>query len=155
MSYSHSLYGTNSPVGRSLNPRYLQTTAVCLSLHWVPHTLPHLPLLHTSSLPSLSDSPPTSLISPVEQPSVSHINLLCCLNWPIFHSTLCSLKHNDPVHLIRTIKPANDWDILTICTVCSWYVVYFSNIDFIVAITQLIFITTAHHIVHCFYNSAD
>ena len=95
---SHSLYGTNSPVGRSLNPRYLQTTAVCLSVHWRPHTVTHLPPLHTSTLPSLSDFPPISLISPVEQPSVSHIDLLCCLNWPICHSTLCSLKHTDLVH---------------------------------------------------------
>ena len=57
----------NLPPIMSLNPRCLQTTAVWLSVHCLPHTVPHLLSRHTSTLPSISDSPSTSLISPYSQ----------------------------------------------------------------------------------------
>jgi len=46
-------------------PSCLHTTVASLESQLLPHTVPHIPLTHTSTLPSLRSAPPTRRILPL------------------------------------------------------------------------------------------
>ena len=48
-------------------PSCLHTTVASLESHLLPHTVPHIPLIHTSTLPSLGSAPPTRRILPLPE----------------------------------------------------------------------------------------
>ena len=59
---------TNLPVSADRRPSCLQITLASLLSHLLSHSCPHLSLLQTSTLPSLTLRPPSSLTLPLTYP---------------------------------------------------------------------------------------
>lgn len=59
------------------NPNCLQTTSASISSHWSSQIVPHLPLWYTSTRPSKSSRPPTSLRgAPLPKQNISFIPII-------------------------------------------------------------------------------